>query len=115
MTRPIVVIEDLHKNFGALEVLRGINLKLGLGEKVAIIGPSGSGKSTLLRCTNYLEVPSHGHIYLDGELFGEKLANGQDTRMSEKELAGQRKHVGMTFPNFSLWPVLTARGNVATA
>jgi len=115
MSRPIVVIEHLHKNFGALEVLRGIDLKLGLGEKVAIIGPSGSGKSTLLRCTNYLEVPSRGHIYLDGELFGEKLVNGQYTRMSEKELAGQRKHVGMIFQSFYLWPHLTARENVAIA
>src|SRR5260370_42681452 len=109
MTRPIVVIEDLHKNFGALEVLRGINLKLGLGGKVAIIGPSGSGKSTLLRCTNYLEVPSRGHIYLDGELFGEKLVNGQYTRMSEKDLAGQPKPAGMIFQTFYLSPPLPPR------
>ncbi len=111
----VVTIEDLYKNFGSLEVLKGIDLAIAWGEKVAIIGPSGSGKSTLLRCVNYLEVPTRGHIYLEGELFGERLVDGRHVRMSERELASQRKHIGMIFQSFYLWPHLTARENVAIA
>jgi polar amino acid transport system ATP-binding protein len=112
---PVVTIEALHKSFGSLEVLKGIDLAVAWGEKVAIIGPSGSGKSTLLRCVNYLEVPTSGHIYLEGELFGERLVDGRHVRMSDRELAGQRKHIGMIFQSFYLWPHLTARENVAIA
>jgi polar amino acid transport system ATP-binding protein len=112
---PVIEIEALHKRFGQLDVLKGINLRLARGEKVVIIGPSGSGKSTLLRCTNYLEAPTSGHVRLDGTLFGERLVNGRHMRMSERELAAQRRHVGMIFQSFYLWPHLTARQNVAIA
>jgi len=112
---PVVKIEDLHKSFGSLEVLKGIDLAVERGEKLAIIGPSGSGKSTLLRCVNYLEVPTRGHIYLEGELVGERVVNGEYIRMSDRELASQRRHVGMIFQSFYLWPHLTARENVAIA
>jgi polar amino acid transport system ATP-binding protein len=111
----VVTIEDLHKSFGSLEVLKGIDLAIPSGEKVAIIGPSGSGKSTMLRCVNYLEVPTRGHIYLEGELFGERLVEGRYIRMTERELASQRRHIGMIFQSFYLWPHLTARENVAIA
>ena len=67
----------------------------------------------MLRCINYLEVPTQGHIHLDGELFGERAANGRTVRMSEKELAQQRVHMGMVFQGFYLWPHLNARDNVA--
>lgn len=113
MSNPLLRVEDLHKSFGQLDVLKGVDMTLNRGQKTAIIGPSGCGKSTMLRCINYMETPSSGHIYLDEELFGEKQVNGAYTPMSEKELARQRAHVGMVFQGFYLWPHLTARENVA--
>jgi polar amino acid transport system ATP-binding protein len=106
-------VEDLHKRFGALEVLKGVDMTMERGHKTAIIGPSGCGKSTMLRCINYMETPSAGHIHLDGELFGERQVGDGFQRMSEKELARQRAHVGMVFQGFYLWPHLNARDNVA--
>ncbi len=108
-------VEALSKKFGQNEVLRSISLSLEQGQRLAVLGPSGSGKSTLLRCINYLEVPSAGHIYLDGELVGEKRVDARYTKMSEKELAPQRAQIGMVFQGFYLWPHLTARQNVAMA
>ena len=115
MPQPLLQVEDLHKKFGDLEVLKGVNFSLTQGRKLSILGPSGSGKSTLLRCVNYLEEPSSGHIYLEGDLVGEKLVNSKHVRMSSKELAPQRAEIGMVFQNFYLWPHLTARENVAIA
>jgi polar amino acid transport system ATP-binding protein len=106
-------VEGLHKSFGGLDVLKGVDMALDGGQKTAIIGPSGCGKSTLLRCINYMEIPTSGHIHLDGELFGEKKVNDAFTRMSEKELAVQRAQIGMVFQGFYLWPHLSARDNVA--
>ncbi len=106
-------VENLTKRFGDLEVLKGVDMTLDRGHKTAIIGPSGCGKSTMLRCINYVESPTSGHIYLDGELFGEKKVGDNYTPMSEKELASQRAHVGMVFQGFYLWPHLNARDNVA--
>lgn len=90
-------------------------MTLERGRKTAIIGPSGCGKSTLLRCINYMETPSSGHVYLDGELFGERLVDSRHLRMTDKELARQRSQVGMVFQGFYLWPHLNARDNVAIA
>ncbi len=115
MAQPLLQVEDLHKKFEDLNVLRGVSLSITQGHKLSILGPSGSGKSTLLRCVNYLEEPSQGHIYLEGQLIGEKLVNGKYIRMSSKELAPQRAEIGMVFQNFYLWPHLTARENVAIA
>jgi polar amino acid transport system ATP-binding protein len=113
VSNPLLQVEGLHKNFGALKVLKGINMTMHRGHKTAIIGPSGCGKSTMLRCINYMEVPTEGHIYLDGELFGERKINGSYKMMSDKELAAQRAHIGMVFQGFYLWPHLNARDNVA--
>ena len=113
MAEPLLRVEGLHKSFGALEVLKGVDMMLERGHKTAIIGPSGCGKSTMLRCINYMETPTKGHIHLDGELLGETNKNGSFIRMSEKELAKQRAHVGMVFQGFYLWPHLCARDNVA--
>ena len=115
MPEPLLRVEDLHKSFASLEVLTGVSTTLERGHKTAVIGPSGCGKSTMLRCINYMETPSRGHIYLDGALFGEKRSNGRTIRMTEKELAQQRAHVGMVFQGFYLWPHLSARDNVAIA
>ncbi|MCB1883206.1 MAG: amino acid ABC transporter ATP-binding protein [Geminicoccaceae bacterium] len=113
MTDPLLKIEGLRKSFGALEVLHGVDLALDQSRKVAIIGPSGSGKTTILRCVNYLEVPTGGHVWLDGELIGEKRVGDRFVHLSERELAPQRREMGFVFQNFYLWPHLTVLENVA--
>jgi polar amino acid transport system ATP-binding protein len=107
-------VTDLHKSFGALEVLRGVSFSVSAGERVAIIGPSGSGKSTCLRAVNYLEPPTQGRIELKGSVIGEReVTPGVWRRMTDAELAPQRAQIGMVFQLFYLWPHLTTRENVA--
>ncbi len=113
MHSPLLRLENIHKNFGKLEVLKGIDLTLEKGKKVAVIGPSGCGKSTLLRCINYMEIPSSGHVYMEGELFGERKIGNTYGKLNSKELAKQRSQIGMVFQGFYLWPHLTAIDNVA--
>jgi ABC-type polar amino acid transport system ATPase subunit len=113
--QPLLKIEDLHKKFGELEVLSGVDLDVTRGEKVSIIGPSGSGKTTLLRCINYLEKPTAGHIYIDGNLIGEKKVGGRHVHLSDRELAKERREIGFVFQRFNLFPHLTALGNVTVA
>jgi polar amino acid transport system ATP-binding protein len=114
-TQPLLHIEDLHKRFGDLEVLSGVGLEVKRGEKVSIIGPSGSGKTTLLRCINYLEKPTAGHIYIDGNLIGEKKVGDHYVHLSDRELAKERQEIGFVFQRFNLFPHLTALGNVTVA
>ncbi len=103
----MLTLEDVHKSFGDLEVLRGINLEIGAGEVICILGPSGSGKSTLLRCINLLEPPERGRIMLDGrEITGGRSGEG---------LNFVRRRVGMVFQQFNLFPHMTALGNVTIA
>src|SRR5262245_41090919 len=104
MTEELLSVRGLRKSFGSLEVLKGIDLSLRRGDKLAIIGASGSGKSTCLRCINFLEQPSAGTIRLDGELIGQKLVEGHLVPTTEKELAAQRAQMGMVFQLFYLWP-----------
>ncbi len=113
--KPLVRIEDLHKRFDALEVLKGVDIDVARGEKVSIIGPSGSGKTTLLRCINYLEKPTSGHVYIDDKLIGEKLVNGRFVHLSDRELAAERAEIGFVFQRFNLFPHLTALENAAIA
>ncbi len=113
--QPLLKIEDLHKKFGELEVLCGIDLEVRRGEKVSIIGPSGSGKTTLLRCINYLEKPTAGHIYIEGKLIGEKKCGDNYVHLSDRELARERAEIGFVFQRFNLFPHLTALGNVTVA
>ena len=115
MAEPLLRVDGLRKDFGALTVLKGVSMTLERGHKTAIIGPSGCGKSTFLRCINYMETPTGGHIYLDGTLFGETQSGAGFRRMSEKQLAHQRSQVGMVFQGFYLWPHLNVRDNVAIA
>ena len=114
MNMPLLRVHDLHKQYGNIEILKGISFDLSRRETIAIIGPSGSGKSTCLRCINYLEVPSAGHIYLDDHLIGEKtLRDASLQRMNDTELAPQRQQIAMVFQLFYLWPHLSVRDNVA--
>jgi polar amino acid transport system ATP-binding protein len=112
-TSELVQIIDLHKRFGALEVLRGIDLAVAAGEKVSIIGPSGSGKTTLLRCINWLERPTSGRILIEGKPIGQRPGGQHHLEMRDRELARMRARIGMVFQRFNLFPHLTALENVA--
>lgn len=98
----ILEVRDLHKKFGKLEVLKGINMSVQEGEVVVIIGPSGSGKSTLLRCINFLEKRQKGEIFIDGRLIERK----------EAIMNSMRQNVGMVFQHFNLFPHKTVLNNV---
>lgn len=114
-TVPMVDIQNVHKRFGSLEVLKGIDLQVARGEVVCLIGPSGSGKSTLLRCINHLESIYAGRLYVDGELMGYREKNGKLYEISPKEAAKQRADIGMVFQHFNLFPHRTALENVIEA
>ena len=101
----MIVIKDLHKYFGNVEAVKGVDLNVKPGEVVAIVGPSGSGKSTVLRCINHLEVPTAGAVYIDGVHL-----EGKST-----DINAVRAEVGMVFQQFNLFPHLTALENVAIA
>lgn len=103
--QPIVSIRDVHKSFGAVEVLKGISIDVMKGEVVCIIGPSGSGKSTLIRCINALTDIQHGSITVEGQQV-------QDPKLDKLEL---RKKVGMVFQQYNLFPHKTALQNVMMA
>jgi polar amino acid transport system ATP-binding protein len=104
---------DVHKRFGRVEVLRGVNMEVAKGEVVVILGPSGSGKSTFLRCINHLETLDSGRIYVDGELVGYRERNRKLVEDKEWEVARKRAAIGMVFQRFNLFPHLTALGNVS--
>ena len=110
--RCLVRLEGIHKLFGPLHVLKGIDLDIRAGEKVSIIGPSGSGKTTLLRCINYIEKPSRGHVYVNGHLLGEKAVGQGYVTLDDRALARQRAEIGMVFQRFNLFPHLTASQNI---
>jgi len=113
---PAIRVVDVHKSFGALEVLKGISFEVAHGEVVCLIGVSGSGKSTLLRCINFLETPNAGHVYIDGALIGmQETADGRLVAADPKTLAAQRSQIGFVFQLFNLWPHRTVLGNVIDA
>ena len=110
----ILKIEGLKKSFGALEVLKGIDLTVEEGETVVILGSSGSGKSTMLRCVNFMETPTQGRIHLNGELIGQEKSNGS-IEYRENELCNMRARTGMVFQHFNLFPHMTVLANVMEA
>ena len=111
----LIQIRGVHKFFGDLHVLRGIDLDIANGEVCVIMGPSGSGKSTLLRCLNQLETISAGEIFIDGELLGYRKdpSTGVLHDLTDKQIASQRSQIGMVFQRFNLFPHMTAIENVA--
>jgi ABC-type polar amino acid transport system ATPase subunit len=116
MSDVAIEIKGLHKSFGSLDVLRGIDLTVKTGEVICLIGSSGSGKSTLLRCINQLTVQEKGTILVNGENIGP--ANDQQNshkKLSNAEIARQRSRVGFVFQQFNLWPHRTVLGNVMDA
>ena len=110
---PMVRIEGVHKRYGSLEVLKGVNLQVQPGEVVCIIGASGSGKTTLLRCINFLETYESGRIYVDDELVGYRERDGRLIPAREKDVARVRAETAMVFQQFNLFPHMTALANVA--
>ncbi|MFC5184866.1 amino acid ABC transporter ATP-binding protein [Actinomadura harenae] len=111
----MVRAEDVHKSFGRLEVLKGIDLEVRPGEVMCVIGPSGSGKSTFLRCINHLEKINGGRLWVNGHLVGYRQKGDRLYEMREREVAAQRRDIGMVFQRFNLFPHMTALGNVMEA
>lgn len=107
-SKPMVEVRNVHKAYGALEVLKGINLSVERGQIIAIIGPSGSGKSTLLRSINHLETVNSGQILLDGVQVNQPL-NG---RAFERHINAVRQQMGMVFQHFNLFPHLNVMENI---
>jgi polar amino acid transport system ATP-binding protein len=115
VSETVIRIRNLHKRFGELHVVRGVDLDVRRGERIAIIGASGSGKSTILRCLNFMEMPSAGTIELDGKVLGRErpsAPDGQDRIYNESELCTVRERVGMVFQQFNLFPHMTVLDNV---
>lgn len=108
----MVSIRNLHKSYGELQVLKGVDLDIAAGEVVCVIGPSGSGKTTMLRCINFLETYQDGRIYVDGQLVGYREQNGQLKPAPEKEIARLRTETSMVFQQFNLFPHMTALRNI---
>jgi polar amino acid transport system ATP-binding protein len=113
--KPLVKIEGLHKYYGQHHVLRGIDMTVNQGEVSVVIGPSGSGKSTMLRCVNLLETISAGRISVGGQLIGYREINGKLHDLKTKEIAAQRREIGMVFQRFNLFPHKTALQNIMEA
>ena len=111
----LVRARNVHKAFGPLEVLKGIDLDVAPSEVVVILGPSGSGKSTFLRCINHLEAIDQGFIEVDGEQIGYRLKNNRLNKLSNRDVAVQRSKIGMVFQQFNLYPHMTALQNVIEA
>jgi polar amino acid transport system ATP-binding protein len=112
---PMVKAESVHKRFGRLEVLQGIDLEVQRGEVLCLLGPSGSGKSTFLRCINHLEKINAGRLSVDGDLVGYREAGGKLHELHERDVARKRAEIGMVFQHFHLFPHMSALENVTLA
>ena len=116
MAEAAIVVDDLHKNFGSLEVLKGVSLDADEHEVVSILGSSGSGKSTLLRCINLLETPTSGKVYIQGELIEmQTKGSGDIVPKDQKQVDRIRSKVSMVFQQFNLWAHMTVLQNVIEA
>jgi polar amino acid transport system ATP-binding protein len=110
-----IEVRGVHKRFGRLEVLRGIDIDVGSGETVAVLGPSGSGKSTLVRCVNYLEAIQEGTIRVGDTRITPDGPHKGERRLGHRDIARFRTNVGMVFQAFNLFPHLTVMGNIIEA
>ncbi|TDD93593.1 amino acid ABC transporter ATP-binding protein [Actinomadura rubrisoli] len=111
----MVKAEAVHKHFGRVDVLKGIDLEVRPGEVMCVIGPSGSGKSTFLRCVNHLEKIDAGRLWVNGHLMGYRQKGDKLYELRDKEVSAQRREIGMVFQRFNLFPHMTAMGNVCEA
>ena len=110
--RPMVDAQQVCKDFGALQVLKGVTLSVERGQVLVLVGPSGSGKSTFLRCINHLETVSAGRLYVDGDLIGYREKADKLYEMSPRDAARQRRDIGMVFQHFNLFPHRTTLENI---
>jgi polar amino acid transport system ATP-binding protein len=115
LEQPLVHAVNVSKSFHHNEVLKGIDLDVKRGQVVCLLGPSGSGKTTFLRCINQLETINGGRIWVDGDLMGYAERDGKLFRLKNKEIAAQRREIGMVFQRFNLFPHKTAIQNVTEA
>src|ERR687898_2146272 len=112
---PMVKAEAVHKRFGHLEVLKGIDMEVLPGQVVVLLGASGSGKSTFLRCINHLEKINAGRLWVDGHLVGYRQEGDKLYELREKEISKSRAEIGMVFQRFNLFPHMTALENICEA
>ena len=111
----MVRASEVHKSFGRLEVLKGIDLEVTPGQVCCVLGPSGSGKSTFLRCINHLEKIDAGRLSVDGELVGYRQRGNKLYELPDSEVCRKRSEIGMVFQRFNLFPHMTALGNIMEA
>jgi polar amino acid transport system ATP-binding protein len=114
-TEPLLSARNVRKSFDGIEVLKGISLTVDAGAVMCLLGPSGSGKSTFLRCINHLERVDGGRISVDGELIGYVQRHDRIFEMNPREVARQRRGIGMVFQRFNLFPHMTALENITAA
>ncbi|ANN19974.1 ectoine/hydroxyectoine ABC transporter ATP-binding protein EhuA [Amycolatopsis orientalis] len=112
MSEPLLKAVGVRKSYGHTEVLSGIDLQVHKGQVVCLLGPSGAGKSTFLRCINHLETIDAGEVWVDGEPIGFRLRNGKLYELKEREVARQRRDIGMVFQRFNLFGHRTVLQNV---
>ncbi len=112
---PMLRAQAVHKSYGRLEVLRGIDLEVAPREVMCLIGPSGSGKSTFLRCINHLEKIDAGKLFVDGELVGYEQRGDRLHELRDNDVCRKRSEIGMVFQRFNLFPHMTALENVIEA
>ena len=115
MSEPMVKADHVRKQFGPLQVLKGVSLEVALREVVCMVGPSGSGKSTFLRCVNHLEKINAGRIWVDGDLIGYRQVGDKLHELRDSEIVTARAKIGMVFQHFNLFPHMTAMENVVLA
>jgi polar amino acid transport system ATP-binding protein len=114
-TPPMVDAQGVHKSFGALHILKGIDLTVDPGQVMCLVGPSGSGKTTFLRCINHLEQVNAGRLFVDGVLVGYEQRGDKLHELHPREAARQRRDIGMVFQHFNLFPHMTALENIIEA
>ncbi len=112
---PALVVEDLHKSFGAVEVLKGISITAQSGDVISMLGSSGSGKSTFLRCINLLETPNAGKVTVSGETIKMKQSRGEPVPEDLRQVERIRAKLAMVFQSFNLWSHMTVLENVIEA
>jgi polar amino acid transport system ATP-binding protein len=113
--QPMVVAHNVHKHYGEIEVLKGVDLEVAAGKVVCIIGASGAGKSTFLRCINHLERPDRGYVLVDGQLVGFEKIGRRLHVTKERHLCAARAGIGMVFQRFNLFQHITVMENVTLA
>ncbi|MFP3581307.1 amino acid ABC transporter ATP-binding protein [Arthrobacter sp. SIMBA_036] len=114
-TRTMIKADSVHKSYGPLEVLKGIDLEIAAGEVVCLIGPSGSGKSTLLRCINHLERVDGGRMWVDGKVIGYEIKGKKLHEQKDSDICRSRADIGMVFQHFNLFPHMTVLENLTEA